>query len=74
MHLERAVGHVVQVPGYGGPCPPQGATHNYVITLTALKVDKLPDAVTRNATSALVGFFARSNSLGEATLVVNQGR
>lgn len=62
------------VPGYGGPCPPQGSTHNYVITLTALKVDKLPDAVTQNATPALVGFFAKANSLGEATLVVNQGR
>ncbi|MCW2240528.1 YbhB/YbcL family Raf kinase inhibitor-like protein [Azospirillum canadense] len=62
------------VPGYGGPCPPQGSTHNYVITLTALKVDKLPDAVTQNAPPALVGFFTKANSLGEATLVVNQGR
>lgn len=30
-------------PGYGGPCPPEGdKPHRYVITLHALKVDKLP--------------------------------
>lgn len=62
------------VPGYGGPCPPQGSTHNYVITLTALKIDQLPSVVTQNAMPALVGFFAKANSLGEATLIVNQGR
>ena len=24
-------------PGYGGPCPPVGATHHYVFTVTALR-------------------------------------
>jgi Raf kinase inhibitor-like YbhB/YbcL family protein len=28
--------------GYGGPCPPPGATHRYVVSLYALKVEKLP--------------------------------
>lgn len=28
----------------------------------------------QNATLVLVGFFAKANALGEATLVVNQGR
>jgi len=62
------------VPGYGGPCPPEGSTHRYDITLTALKVEKLPDFVTQDSTPAMVGFFAKANSLGEATLTVTQGR
>jgi Raf kinase inhibitor-like YbhB/YbcL family protein len=28
--------------GYGGPCPPPGAAHRYVVSLYALKVEKLP--------------------------------
>lgn len=62
------------VPGYGGPCPPKGSSHRYEINLTALSVDKLPDAVTANATPALVGFFAKAHALGEAKLTINQGR
>ena len=61
------------VPGYGGPCPPQGEQHRYEVTLTALKVDNLP-VVTADATPALVGFFAKANSLGEAKLTITQGR
>src|ERR1700732_3199864 len=38
------------VPGYGGPCPPRGSEHDYIITLTALGVEKLPGIVTREAT------------------------
>ncbi len=60
------------VPGYMGPCPPDGQIHDYVFTLTALKVDKLP--VDANATPALVGFMAKANSLGEARFRVTQGR
>lgn len=59
-------------PGYMGPCPPEGQIHDYVITLTALKVDKLP--LDGNATPALVGFFTKANALGEASLTVTQGR
>lgn len=59
-------------PGYMGPCPPEGEIHRYVFTLTALKVDKLP--LDANATPALVGFFAKANALGEASLTVTQGR
>jgi Raf kinase inhibitor-like YbhB/YbcL family protein len=62
------------VPGYGGPCPPPGSEHRYEITLIALSIAKLPSAITANATPALVGFFARANSLGEAKLTVTQGR
>ncbi|RPD95915.1 YbhB/YbcL family Raf kinase inhibitor-like protein [Candidatus Pantoea deserta] len=61
------------VPGYGGPCPPEGQTHHYVVTLTALKVATLP-GVTADATPALVGFMTKANSLGEATIHITQGR
>ena len=61
------------VPGYGGVCPPEGSKHRYVITLTALKVDKLPH-VTASSTPALVGFFTKANSLGEASITIEAGR
>ena len=61
------------IPGYGGPCPPKGETHRYEITLTALRVDKLP-GITADSTPALVGFMAKANSLGEAHLQITQGR
>ena len=53
-------------PGFFGPCPPAGRKHNYVYTVHALKVDKLP--VDRSASPALVGFFLWQNTLGKATL------
>ncbi|WP_151118790.1 YbhB/YbcL family Raf kinase inhibitor-like protein [Hypericibacter adhaerens] len=37
--------------GYGGPCPPPGQTHHYVVTLTALSVAKLP--LDKTATPAM---------------------
>ncbi len=61
------------VPGYGGPCPPEGASHDFEITLTAVKVDALP-MVNADVTPALVGFFTKANSLGEAKLTINQSR
>ncbi|UPT56624.1 YbhB/YbcL family Raf kinase inhibitor-like protein [Dickeya zeae] len=61
------------VPGYGGACPPKGETHRYDITLTALKVDKLP-GVTADSTPALVGFMTKANALGEAKIRIVQGR
>lgn len=60
-------------PGYGGACPPAGSKHRYVITLTALKVDKLPH-VTASSSPALVGFFTKANSLGEASITIEAGR
>ncbi|WP_289366704.1 YbhB/YbcL family Raf kinase inhibitor-like protein [Pantoea stewartii] len=61
------------VPGYGGPCPPKGQTHRYVVTLTALKVDKLPN-ITADSTPAMVGFMTKANALGEAKIRITQGR
>ena len=61
------------IPGYGGPCPPKGEMHRYEVTLTALRVDKLP-GITAESTPALVGFITKANSLGEAHLQITQGR
>ncbi len=59
-------------PGYLGVCPPAGQIHNYVITVHALKVDKLelPDTVT----PAMLSFMVMGNSLGQASLKVQAGR
>ncbi len=58
--------------GYGGPCPPVGKTHDYVITVKALKVDKLP--VPPTATAAMVGLMGNLNSLAQASVSVKAGR
>jgi hypothetical protein len=56
-------------PGYGGPCPPVGhGIHTYLITLYALKVDKL--GLDKTATPAFVGFNLYSNTLAKASLVM----
>ncbi|MEN2978093.1 YbhB/YbcL family Raf kinase inhibitor-like protein [Tistrella sp. BH-R2-4] len=60
-------------PGYGGPCPPEGQSHRYVFTLTALAVDHLPP-VTADAMPALVGFLAGANALAAARLEARYGR
>lgn len=59
--------------GYGGACPPKGdKPHRYIFTLYALKVDRLD--VPENATSALVGFNVRANSLGAASITAKYSR
>lgn len=58
--------------GYGGPCPPVGQTHDYVITVKALKVDKLP--VPTNATGAMTGLLSNMNSLALASITIKAGR
>lgn len=59
-------------PAYGGPCPPAGETHRYVITVNALKVDKID--VTADSSAALVGFLVHANLLAKATLTATFGR
>ena len=58
--------------GYGGPCPPKGKPHHYVITVYALGVDKLD--IDGNATPAVFGFYANAHALAKATLVGLWGR
>jgi Raf kinase inhibitor-like YbhB/YbcL family protein len=60
-------------PGWGGPCPPAGdKPHHYVFTVWALKVDKVD--LNGESSGAMVGFNARGNSLGSATLTALYGR
>jgi Raf kinase inhibitor-like YbhB/YbcL family protein len=58
--------------GYLGACPPPGSSHRYVITLKALKVDKL--GLDASASGALVGFMSNASKLGEATITATYGR
>ena len=57
---------------YLGPCPPQGDTHRYVVTVTALKISKLP--VDATATPAVVGFVAHYQQLAKATMTIEMAR
>lgn len=60
-------------PGFGGACPPQGdRPHHYIFTLFALKEANLP--IDETASGALVGFMARANAIGQATLTATYGR
>jgi Raf kinase inhibitor-like YbhB/YbcL family protein len=54
--------------GYGGPCPPEGhGFHQYIITVHALKTDKL--GLDENASAAFVGFNLWANTLAKASIV-----
>ncbi len=59
-------------PGFFGPCPPAGREHQYVYTVHALKVDKLP--VEKGSSPALVGFYLWQNTIAKTTLNVLAGR
>jgi Raf kinase inhibitor-like YbhB/YbcL family protein len=55
------------MPGYGGPCPPQGDhPHRYIFTVFAVGVDQLQ--VDNNTTPAVVGFMLHFNTLAKAEL------
>lgn len=55
-------------PGYGGPCPPQGANvHRYVFTVHAVGLKTLP--VTADTSAAVVGFYLNFNTLAKASLI-----
>lgn len=53
--------------GYGGPCPPPGAPHEYLITVYALKTKLDLD---KNASPAMVGFNLNANALAKASIVM----
>lgn len=54
--------------GYGGPCPPEGhGIHQYIITVHALKTDKL--GVDENTNPAIVGYNIWSNTLAKASII-----
>ncbi|GAA3613553.1 YbhB/YbcL family Raf kinase inhibitor-like protein [Flavivirga amylovorans] len=54
--------------GYGGPCPPQGhGLHQYIITVYALKTDKL--GLDKNTNPAVVGYYLWNNTLAKASII-----
>ncbi|MCM0021700.1 MAG: YbhB/YbcL family Raf kinase inhibitor-like protein [Tagaea sp.] len=54
------------VPGYGGPCPPEGALHRYVLTVYALSV-AMPE-VPPELTTATIGRWLRASAVAKAEL------
>ncbi|TVQ49805.1 MAG: YbhB/YbcL family Raf kinase inhibitor-like protein [Gammaproteobacteria bacterium] len=55
------------VPGWGGPCPPEGREpHHYNFTLVALNTPSLE--IPEGASTALVAFLVEGAKLGEARL------
>ena len=59
--------------GFGGACPPPGdKPHHYIVTVFALKVDKLE--VPEGATAAYVGYNLNANKLATTTLTARYGR
>jgi Raf kinase inhibitor-like YbhB/YbcL family protein len=55
-------------PGYGGPCPPPShGFHQYVITVYALKTDKI--GLSKDSNPATVGFTLNANALEKASVV-----
>ncbi len=56
------------VPGYGGPCPPENhGIHQYIITVHALKVDKL--GLDENTNPAIVGYYLWNNTIAKASII-----
>ncbi len=54
--------------GYGGPCPPEGhGLHQYIITVYALKTDKL--GLNENTNPAVVGYYLWNNTIAKASIV-----
>ena len=55
-------------PGYGGPCPPEGANiHRYIFTVHAVGLKELP--VTADTSAAIVGFYLNFNTIEKASLI-----
>lgn len=57
------------IRGFGGPCPPEGhGFHQYIITVYALKVEKL--GLEENINPAIVGFNLWNKALAKASIIV----
>ena len=54
--------------GYGGPCPPENhGIHQYIITVYALKVEKL--GLDKNTNPAVVGYYLWNNTIAKSSIV-----
>jgi Raf kinase inhibitor-like YbhB/YbcL family protein len=59
--------------GYGGPCPPAGdKPHRYIVTVFALKTEKLD--VAGDSSPAMIGFMINANVLAKASFTALYGR
>jgi Raf kinase inhibitor-like YbhB/YbcL family protein len=59
--------------GYGGACPPQGdQAHDYIFTVYALDVEKIP--ADQTTTGAKLAFLIKDHILAEATITAKFGR
>jgi Raf kinase inhibitor-like YbhB/YbcL family protein len=59
-------------PGYGGPCPPQGQTHRYIVTVYALGTSDLRLAPGQPA--PMFDHEIGTSILGKASITVKYGR
>ena len=59
-------------PGYGGPCPPPGKPHRYILTVYALDIDRID--VPAQATAAMVGFNIHAHTLAQGSITARYGR
>jgi hypothetical protein len=56
------------VAGYGGPCPPEKhGLHQYIVTVHALKTDKL--GLDASTNPAIVGYYLWNNTIAKASVV-----
>jgi Raf kinase inhibitor-like YbhB/YbcL family protein len=58
--------------GYGGPCPPPGSTHRYLVKVYALNVEKLP--FRSETPPGKMAEQIETHSIGVAKLMVTFGR
>ena len=60
-------------PGFGGACPPPGdKPHRYILTVYALKTEKID--VPADSSPAMVGFMLHANELAKASITAHYGR
>jgi Raf kinase inhibitor-like YbhB/YbcL family protein len=59
-------------PGYGGPCPPPGTTHRYLVRVYALSVEKL--SLGSDTPPSKLARQIEEHSIGVAQLSVKFGR
>ena len=58
---------------YGGACPPPGdRAHRYLLSLHALKIEKIE--LPQDASAAMIGFMINSNSLATVRITTTYGR
>jgi Raf kinase inhibitor-like YbhB/YbcL family protein len=58
--------------GFLGACPPEGQTHRYVFTVTALDTDTL--GLDSSSSGALIGFMTNAHALAKASITASYGR